>query len=74
MRTLYPKLVQGRIQDYFSGGEAPLRNGVTEGEVKKNLKAFISGGCATPAPSPWIRHCRAKIDYVIDYIIRENSK
>ena len=52
MRTLYPKLVQGRIQDYFSGGEAPLRNGVTEGEVKKKFKSFYLRGVRNPCTLP----------------------
>ena len=45
--------LQGRIQDFSQEG-APLRNDVTDGEVKKKFKeeSFISGGGAHPLHPP----------------------
>ena len=51
----------GADPGFFLGGGAPLRNDITDGEVKKKKnqiriheeESFISGGgCAPPAPSP----------------------
>ena len=50
----------GADPGFFLGGGAPLRNDVTDDEVKKKNQiriheeeSFISGGgCAPPAPSP----------------------
>ena len=51
--------LQGRIQDLSRRG-APLRNDVTDGEVKHFKSEYVftkkkvssQGGCAPPAPSP----------------------
>ena len=56
-------MIQRADPGLFLGGGAPLRNDVTDGEVKKKLKAITYirrrklhlGGGRTPAPSPWIR-------------------
>ena len=51
----------GADPGFFLGGGAPLRNDITDGEVKKKIKikyvytkkkASSQGGCAPPAPSP----------------------
>ena len=51
----------GADPGFFLGGGAPLRNDVTDGEVKKKLKSntytrrrklHLRGGAHPPAPSP----------------------